>query len=89
MDNTLITTQSGRVFPIDHNDWRILYPEVPSKLKKLLEDGFKIVVLTNQVKYEEQNTLMSDHVINFRRALPRARLRSKISAKRRSEFPSV
>eukprot|EP00095_Tigriopus_kingsejongensis_P001907 maker-scaffold726_size105808-snap-gene-0.22 protein:Tk01907 transcript:maker-scaffold726_size105808-snap-gene-0.22-mRNA-1 annotation:"bifunctional polynucleotide phosphatase kinase" len=48
MDGTLITTQSGRVFAKDLNDWRILLPEVPGRLKKLHTEGFKIVILTNQ-----------------------------------------
>lgn len=48
MDNTLIKTLSGLVFPKDQNDWQLLYPEVPGKLKKLHADGYKIVILTNQ-----------------------------------------
>lgn len=52
MDNTLIATASGRVFAKDLNDWKILYPEVPKKLKKAAEDGYKIVVFTNQVKHQ-------------------------------------
>ena len=48
MDSTLITTMSGNVFPKDMNDWKILFPEIPGKLKQLKSDGFKIVVLTNQ-----------------------------------------
>ena len=48
MDNTLIATASGRVFPLDHNDWKIFLSEVPGKLKSYHEDGYKIVVITNQ-----------------------------------------
>ncbi|XP_043276603.1 uncharacterized protein F21D5.5 isoform X2 [Venturia canescens] len=48
MDNTLIKTQSGYAFPKDHNDWQILFPDVPGKLKKLHSEGYKIVIFTNQ-----------------------------------------
>lgn len=48
IDGTIITTQSGKVFPKDIHDWKILYSEVPGRLKKLSKDGFKIVFITNQ-----------------------------------------
>ncbi|XP_069681428.1 uncharacterized protein F21D5.5 isoform X2 [Periplaneta americana] len=48
LDGTIIATQSGRVFPKDYNDWKIIYSEVPGKLKQLHDNGFKIVFMTNQ-----------------------------------------
>ncbi|XP_049873858.1 uncharacterized protein F21D5.5 [Pectinophora gossypiella] len=48
MDGTLIKTKSGKVHPVDLNDWQIAFPPVPQKLKDLLSQGFKIVILSNQ-----------------------------------------
>jgi len=48
MDGTLIKPKSGLVFPKDCNDWQLLYPDVPGKLKQLYMSGYKIVIFTNQ-----------------------------------------
>lgn len=40
MDGTLITTKSGKQFPEDMRDWRLLYPEsILTKIKKLNDEG--------------------------------------------------
>lgn len=48
MDGTLIKPKSGKVHPVDTNDWQIAFPTVAKKLNELLIDEFKLVILSNQ-----------------------------------------
>lgn len=48
MDDTIITTDSGNVFPKNSNDWKLLIPQIPHILKKLYTDGYGIAIFTNQ-----------------------------------------
>ena len=42
MDGTIITPKSGKVFPTDFNDWKILLSQIPAKLKQLIQDDYKV-----------------------------------------------
>ena len=47
-DDTLITTQSGNRFAKNANDWKWWHASVPARLKQLHEDGFTLLVMSNQ-----------------------------------------
>ncbi|CAH0398377.1 unnamed protein product [Chilo suppressalis] len=48
MDGTVIQTKSGKVHPVDINDWKIAFPNAAEKLKELRIQGYKIIILSNQ-----------------------------------------
>ncbi|KAI9714453.1 MAG: hypothetical protein M1820_000414 [Bogoriella megaspora] len=47
-DSTLITTASGRKYAKEPSDWKWWDASVPETLKKLAEEGYLIVILSNQ-----------------------------------------
>ena len=49
-DWTLVNPKDGKTFPSDLDDWQWLYPTVPEKIIQYYEDGYMIVIFTNQSK---------------------------------------
>lgn len=49
-DWTLVSPKEGKTFPTRIEDWEWLYPSIPEKIKNYYEDGFMIVLFTNQSK---------------------------------------
>lgn len=60
MDGTLIKTKSGKVFPVNRDDWKIAYGTVLNTLKAKSNEGYKIVVLTNQAGVSSGKTKLPD-----------------------------
>jgi len=48
MDGMLTVALPGKAFPDDENDWQMCSPEVIRSIKKLSNDGYKIVIFTYQ-----------------------------------------
>ncbi|KAI8959549.1 PNK3P-domain-containing protein [Daldinia sp. FL1419] len=48
LDSTLITTASGKKFADDPSDWKWWDSSVPSRLRKLYEEDYQVVILSNQ-----------------------------------------
>lgn len=60
LDGTIIKPKSGNKFPKDKDDWQIIFSSVPAKLKNHIENGYKVVIFTNQ-KATEKKPFNSDN----------------------------
>lgn len=60
MDDTVVTRKSGAKFPINADDWIFLNDKVAPTIKKLFDEGFKIVIFTNQLGIEKGKTKAED-----------------------------
>jgi len=49
-DWTLVCPKDGKTFPSNVEDWQWLYPNIPDELKRYNEEGFSVVIFTNQSK---------------------------------------
>mgnify|MGYP002626601257 FL=1 len=61
LDNTLITTESGRKFPKNIDDWRFFNLRVPQRLKHFQNLGFTLVIFTNQSTIPRKLSINSFH----------------------------
>ena len=49
-DWTIVNPKDGKTFPSSIDDWMWLYPNIPEKIKEYYNNGFMIVIFTNQSK---------------------------------------
>jgi bifunctional polynucleotide phosphatase/kinase len=63
LDNTLIRTKSGNKFPLDGNDYEYAFDNVKEKIDELINNGYKIVIFTNQ-KGISMNKVSKEDIIN-------------------------
>mmetsp|Transcript_8974 Transcript_8974/g.11896 ORF Transcript_8974/g.11896 Transcript_8974/m.11896 type:complete len:509 (-) Transcript_8974:211-1737(-) len=60
MDGTLIETKSGKSFAQNAKDWKFWRPCVPEKLRELVAEGFKVVIISNQLGLEKGKTTVKE-----------------------------
>lgn len=61
LDGTLITVRSGKKFPINSRDWKLLDDmQVPAKLRLLHDAGYIIFVLSNQLGVSKGHVTLLD-----------------------------
>ena len=56
LDNTIINTQSNNKFPINSKDWVLFSDNIPTKCKKLLKEGFCVIIISNQAGMSKGKT---------------------------------
>ncbi|GKZ20638.1 hypothetical protein AbraIFM66951_005366 [Aspergillus brasiliensis] len=71
LDSTLVSTASGNTFPRNGSDWKWWHDTIPGKLKELNENGYYVVVVTNQKKISLKKDLKkgqsdSKSLVNFK-----------------------
>ena len=59
LDSTLIKTRSEGAFASSPTDWQWFAPSVPASLRSLHEQGYKIVIISNQRGIESKKTDLS------------------------------
>ena len=60
IDGTIITTKSGRKFPVDVNDWKVQFSVIPGRLQKLVKENYKVVFFTNQLGIKKKKLSVGD-----------------------------
>lgn len=60
LDGTLISTKSGKVFPISADDWKLAFGNVTGTLREKHDDNYKIVIFTNQAGISKGKTKLID-----------------------------
>ncbi|CAF1311512.1 unnamed protein product [Adineta steineri] len=60
MDSTLINVKSGAKFAKNHADWVWWHETVPKKLKELHDNGYRLIIFTNQGGIEKLHTKLDD-----------------------------
>lgn len=53
LDGTIITTISGSKFATSSSDWKYTYDIVPHKLLKLHQEGYRLIIVSNQAGISE------------------------------------
>ena len=49
-DHTLVCPKEGKTMPSDVEDWMWMYPNIPEQLKRYNDEGYSVVIFTNQSK---------------------------------------
>ncbi|CAG2104944.1 unnamed protein product, partial [Medioppia subpectinata] len=68
-DETIVTPKSGGKFAISSDDWKLIDKLLPQKIEKLIENGFRFVVISNQLPISQGRFKLEDIQHRFESAL--------------------
>jgi bifunctional polynucleotide phosphatase/kinase len=68
-DGTLVTPKSGNKYPIDANDWKLIDKSLPKRIEKLIDNGYRFVVISNQLGISQGRMKLDDIKHRFESAL--------------------
>lgn len=60
LDDTLITTKSHKKFPINKDDWRFNFKQVPTIIQELQQKRYNIVIISNQAGISKKENGIKD-----------------------------
>ncbi|KAJ2741278.1 hypothetical protein GGI20_005300 [Coemansia sp. BCRC 34301] len=68
LDGTLVCTVGSNIHPKDSDDWRFFHPDVPKLLRNIHQQGYKIVLMSNQngLKPKKGTTGLTVRAADFR-----------------------
>jgi bifunctional polynucleotide phosphatase/kinase len=72
LDGTLIKPKSGKISPKDKNDYQYAFDNVSNRLNELMDDGYKIVIFTNQNGIRRGKVNLKDIIYKIEKLFPLA-----------------
>lgn len=69
LDGTIIKTKSGKKFPVDKNDFQLLFPNVLEKINEYKQKNYKIVIFSNQLGVKKGKINLSDILFKINKVL--------------------
>ena len=93
LDGTLITTKSGKKFPVDENDWTWNFRNIRQELLSFFNDGYSIFIISNQAGIEKKHQTSEEWCNKIQKIVDKLEINmqifcSKGNNKYRKPFPT-
>lgn len=55
-----MTTKSGKTFPQNKDDWKLLHPHLPKYISSVVKNGFRFIIISNQLGVSKGKVVIDD-----------------------------